>query len=89
MTNKLLLIGIILSFIGIILSCLATAKPVPQGTVTVDHNDVQISFLPTNSLYQKRCLTQLGMVYCADTGCMATVVGDYENVEIDFIADAQ
>ena len=89
MTNKLLLIGIILSFIGIILSCLATVKTFPQGTVTVDHNDVQVSFLPTNSLYQKRCLTQLGMVYCADTGCMATVVADSENVEIDFIADAQ
>ena len=89
MTNKLLLSGIALSFVGIILSCLATVKTVPQGTVTIDHNDVQVSFLPTNSLYQKRCLTQLGMVYCADTGCMATVVADYENVEIDFIADAE
>ena len=90
MTNKLLLIGIILSFIGVVLSCLATAQTYPQGTVMVDpHEVIEVSFLPTDSLYQKRCLTQLGMVYCADTGCMATVVADYENVEIDFIADAQ
>ena len=90
MTNKILLSCIALSFVGIILSCLATVKPVPQGSVMVDpHDVVEVSFLPTNSLYQKRCLTQLGMVYCADTGCMATVVADYENVEIDFIADAQ
>ena len=89
MTNTILKTLILVSFVGTILSCLATAKTVPQGTVTVDHNDVQVSFLPTNSLYQKRCLTQLGMVYCADTGCMATVVADYENVEIDFIADAE
>ena len=78
------------SFVGVLLSCLATTKTTPKGTVMVDpHEVIEVSFLPTNSLYQKRCLTQLGMVYCADTGCMATVVADYENVEIDFIADAQ
>ena len=89
MTNTILKTLILASFVGVILSCIATAKTVPQGTVTIDHNDVQVSFLPTNSLYQKRCLTQLGMVYCADTACLATVVADSENVEIDFIADAQ
>tara|TARA_R100001509_G_C4863601_1_gene214270 strand:+ start:460 stop:729 length:270 start_codon:yes stop_codon:yes gene_type:complete len=89
MTNNFILAGIALSFVGIVLSCLATAKPVTQGAVTVDHDNVEVSFLPTHALYQKRCLTQLGMVYCADTGSLATVVADSENVEIDFIADAQ
>ena len=45
MTNKLLLLGIILSFIGIILSCLATAKAVPQGSVMVDYENVEIEFV--------------------------------------------
>ena len=89
MTNTILKTLILASFVGVLLSCLATEKTFPQGTVTIDHNDVQVSFLPTNSLYQKRCLTQLGMVYCADTASLATVVADSDNVEIDFIADAQ
>lgn len=86
--NTFLISMIIAAFIGFVFSAtpLTSSK---QGTVTVDHDDVQISFLPTNSLYQKRCLTKLGMVYCADTGCLATVVADSESVEIDFIADAQ
>ena len=86
--NTFLLSMIIISFIGFVCSASSSVPP-KQGTVTIDHNDVQVSFLPTNSLYQKRCLTQLGMVYCADTACLATVVADSENVEIDFIADAQ
>ena len=90
MTNTILKTLILASFVGVLLSCLATTKTTPKGTVMVDpHEVIEVSFLPTNSLYQKRCLTQLGMVYCADTGCMATVVADYENVEIDFIADAE
>lgn len=90
MTNTILKTLILASFLGVIFSCLATVRTTPKGTVMVDpHDVVEVSFLPTNSLYQKRCLTQLGMVYCADTGCLATVVADSDNVEIDFIADAQ
>ena len=86
--NTFLLSMIIISFFGFVCST-TSSVPQKQGTVTIDHNDVQVSFLPTNSLYQKRCLTQLGMVYCADTASLATVVADSEGVEIDFIADAQ
>ena len=86
--NTFILSMIITSFIGFVFSATSSVPP-KQATVTIDHNDVQVSFLPTNSLYQKRCLTQLGMVYCADTACLATVVADSENIEIDFIADAQ
>ena len=86
--NTFLISMIITSFIGFVFSASSSVPP-KTGTVTIDHDNVEVSFLPTNSLYQKRCLTQLGMVYCADTACLATVVADYENVEIDFIADAQ
>jgi len=86
--NTFLLSMIIASFIGFVFSVTPSEAP-KQGTVTIDHDNVEVSFVPTNSLYQKRCLTQLGMVYCADTACLVTVVADYEGVEIDFIADAQ
>jgi len=79
---------IVVTFIGFVFSASSSVPP-KTGTVTVDHDNVEVSFLPTHALYQKRCLTQLGMVYCADTGCLATVVADSEGVEIDFIADAQ
>ena len=86
--NTFLISMIIASFAAFVFSVtpLTSSK---QGTVTIDHDNVEVSFLPTNSLYQKRCLTQLGMVYCADTACLATVVADSDGVEIDFIADAQ
>ena len=86
--NTFLISMIIAAFIGFVFSItpLTSSK---QGTVTIDHDNVEVSFLPTNSLYQKRCLMQLGMVYCADTACLATVIADSEGVEIDFIADAQ
>ena len=90
MTNTILKTLILACLVGVVLSCLATSKTIPQGTVMVDpHDVVEVSFLPTNSLYQKRCLTQLGLVYCADTGCFSTVIADSDNVEIDFIADAE
>lgn len=89
MTNKLLLIAIILSFIGIILSCLATDVEFPVGVVTVDTELVEIEFVPTHSLYQKRCLVDGELVYCADTGSLATVTIDTQDIEVDFIADAQ
>ena len=88
MTNKLLLIAIILSFIGIILSCLATDVEFPVGVVTVDTELVEIEFVPTHSLYQKRCLVDSELVYCASTDVLATVTIDTQDIEIDFIADA-
>ena len=92
MTNKLLLIGIILSFIGIILSCLATVKTYPYEldcNVSIDHDNVEIDFVPTHSLYKKRCIREDAFVYCASLDSLTTVSIDHDDVEIDFIADAQ
>ena len=89
MTNKLLLSGIALSFVGIILSCLATVKTFPQGSVIADSESVEIDFVPTHSLYQKRCLVDGELVYCVSADVLSTVSIDHDEVEIDFIADAQ
>ena len=89
MTNKLLLSGIALSFVGIILSCLATVKTFPQGSVIADSESVEIDFVPTHSLYQKRCLVDGEFVYCVSADVLSTVSIDHNEVEIDFIADAQ
>lgn len=89
MTNNILLSLIILCLVGIIMACLATDVEFPVGVVTVDTELVEIEFVPTHSLYQKRCLVEGELVYCADTGSLATVTIDTQDIEIDFIADAQ
>ncbi len=88
MTNNILLTLIALSFIGFLASCLATAKTFPIPSVTVDTELIEIEFVPTHSLYQKRCLVDGELVYCASTDVLATVTIDTEDIEIDFVADA-
>ena len=89
MTNNILLTLIALSFIGFLASCLATAKTFPMPTVTVESELIEIEFVPTHSQYQKRCLVNGELVYCASTDALATVTIDDNNIEIDFIADAK
>jgi len=88
MTNTILKILILASFLGVLFSCLATAKSFPKATVIADFDNVEIEFVPTHSLYQKRCLVDGELMYCADTGSLATVTVDTEEIEIDFVADA-
>lgn len=89
MANTILKTLILASLVGVLLSCLATAKTYPQGSVTVDHEAVEIDFVPTHSQYQKRCLVDTELVYCASVNVLATVTIDSHDIEIDFIADAQ
>ena len=88
MTNKILLFLIACCFIGVLMSCLATAKTFPIPSVTVDTELIEIEFVPTHSLYQKRCLVDGELVYCASIDVLATVTIDTEDIEIDFVADA-
>ena len=48
MTNTILKTLILISFVGVILSCLATVKTYPYEMdceVSIDHNDVEIDFI--------------------------------------------
>lgn len=92
MTNTILKTLILASFLGVIFSCLATVRTYPYELdcdVSIDHDNVEIDFVPTHSLYKKRCLVGDELVYCAFVNALATVVIDEQDVEIDFIADAQ
>ena len=58
-------------------------------SVSVPSAEIEIDFVPTHSLYQKRCLVEGELVYCANTDALATVTVVQNEVEIDFVADAE
>ena len=58
-------------------------------SVSVPSAEIEIDFVPTHSLYQKRCLVEGELVYCANTDALATVTVVESEVEIDFVADAE
>ena len=58
-------------------------------SVSIPTAEIEIDFIPTHSLYQKRCLVEGELVYCANTDVLATVTVDESEIEIDFIADAE
>ena len=58
-------------------------------SVSVPLAEIEVDFVPTHSLYQKRCLVNGELVYCANTDALATVTVVQNEVEIDFIADAE
>ena len=58
-------------------------------SISVPSSEIEIDFVPTHSLYQKRCLVEGELVYCADTDALATVSVVDSEIEIDFIADAE
>ena len=89
MTNTILKTLILASFLGVLFSCLATSKSFPEATVIADSDNVEIKFVPTHSLYKRRCIREDAFVYCASLDSLTTVSIDHDNVEIDFIADAQ
>ena len=89
MTNTILKTLILVSFLGVLFSCLATSKSFPEATVIADSDNVEIDFVPTHSLYKRRCIREDAFVYCAFLDSLTTVSIDHDNVEIDFIADAQ
>ena len=73
---------------------ISTALPEPEPTLPQAHveivsADVEVEFVPTHSLYQKRCIVDGELVYCADTAALATVSIVDSEIEIDFIADAE
>ena len=51
------------------------------------HEDVEVAFVPTHSLYQKRCVVNDELVYCADTDALATVTVVDSEIEIEFVAE--
>ena len=86
--NNFLLSMIVVTFIGFVFSASSSVPP-KTGTVTVDHDNVEVSFLPTHALYQKRCIVDGQLVYCVSADVLSTVSIDHDEVEIDFVADAQ
>ena len=67
MTNKILLVLIALCFVGIIMACLATIPSYGSvARVEIPSNEIEIEFIPTHSLYQKRCIKDDTLVYCAN-----------------------
>ena len=58
-------------------------------SVSIPSSEIEVDFVPTHSLYQKRCLVEGELVYCAKTDALATVTVVQNEVEIDFIADAE
>ena len=58
-------------------------------SVSVPSAEIEIDFVPTHSLYPKRCLVEGELVYCANTDTLATVSIVESEVEIDFVADAE
>ena len=61
----------------------------PLANVSIDHEDVEIKFVPIHSLYQKRCIREDVLVYCASLDSLTSVSIPREEIEIEFIADGQ
>lgn len=86
MTDKLLIASIFLCFVGF--CCSASSSQTVQASVTIPSDEIEISFVPTNTMYQKRCIDETQkLVYCADAQVLATVTADTDNMEIEYIAD--
>ena len=58
-------------------------------SISIPANEIEVDFVPTHSLYQKRCIVGGELVYCADTAALATVSIVDSEIEIDFVADAE
>ena len=58
-------------------------------SISIPTAEIEIDFVPTHSLYQKRCLVEGELVYCANTDALATVSIVDSEIEIDFVADAE
>lgn len=84
MTDKLLIASIFLCFVGF---CCSGSSPAVQASVTIPSDEIEISFVPTSTMYQKRCIDETQkLVYCVDAQVLATVKADTDNMEIEFIA---
>jgi hypothetical protein len=58
-------------------------------SISIPSNEIEVDFVPTHSLYQKRCVVNGTLVYCANTDALATVSIVDSEIEIDFVADAE
>ena len=58
-------------------------------SISVPSSEIEVDFVPTHTLYQKRCVVNGELVYCANTDALATVSVVDNEIEIDFIADAE
>ena len=54
-------------------------------SVSIPSAEIEVDFVPTHSLYQKRCLVNGELVYCANTDALATVAIVDSEIEIDFV----
>lgn len=85
MTDKLLITSIFLCFVGF--CCSGSSSQTVQASVTIPSDEIEVSFVPTNTMYQKRCIDETqNLVYCVDVQVLATVIADTDNMEIEFIA---
>jgi len=89
MKNTILTLFIPISFFVIVDQTLKSFNEKPIANVSIDHEDVEIKFVPTHSLYQKRCVREDVLVYCASLDSLTTVSIPREEIEIEFIADGQ
>ena len=64
----------------------SSETPVSNAQVTPVTAEMEVQFVPTHSLYQKRCIVDDELVYCADTGSLATVSIIEDEIEIEFVA---
>lgn len=85
MTDKLLLASLFLCFVGF--CCSGSPSIAVPASVTIPSDEIEIFFIPTNTMYQKRCIDETqNLVYCVDAQVLATVKADTDNMEIEFIA---
>lgn len=88
MTDKLLLASLFLCFVGF--CCSGSPSIAVPASVTIPSDEIEIFFIPTNTMYQKRCIDETqNLVYCVDAQVLATVKADTDNMEIEFIAVKQ
>ena len=63
-----------------------SSSETPVAQVAPLTAEMEVQFVPTHSLYQKRCIVDGELVYCADTGSLATVSIIEDEIEIEFVA---
>ena len=54
-------------------------------SISTPSSEIEVDFVPTHSLYQKRCVVNDTLVYCANTDALATVSVVEEEIEIEYV----
>ena len=84
--TSILALSLGITAIGYSSSETPVSQSMPVAQVTPLTAEMEVQFVPTHSLYQKRCIVDDELVYCADTGSLATVSIIEDEIEIEFVA---